>query len=141
MPLKLFITGHKGFETLLFHEIREILRDQEAKITKRYGGVEVLGGIDCAYRLCLYSRLSNRVFYELKQFKVEDEDQLYQAIHELDWSEHLGPSNSFAVSATLSRSNMDHTHYASLKVKDAIVDQFREPNGNARPGVAFASGL
>ena len=134
MPLKLFITGHKGFETLLFHEIREILRGQEAKITKRYGGVEVHGDVECAYRLCLYSRLSNRVFCELRQFKVEDEDQLYQAIHELDWSEHLGPSNSFAVSATLSRSNMDHTHYASLKVKDAIVDQFRE-RVNSRPSV------
>ena len=95
--MKLFITGHKGFETLLFHEIREILRGQEAKITKRYGGVEVHGDVECAYRLCLYSRLSNRVFCELRQFKVEDEDQLYQAIHELDWSEHLGPSNSFAV--------------------------------------------
>ena len=134
MPLKLFITGHKGFETLLFHEIRQILRDREAKITKRYGGVEVLGGIECAYRLCLYSRLSNRVFCELRQFKVEDEEQLYEAIHELDWSEHLAPDNSFAVSATLSRSNMDHTHYASLKVKDAIVDQFRE-RFNSRPSI------
>ncbi|RLA11606.1 MAG: bifunctional 23S rRNA (guanine(2069)-N(7))-methyltransferase RlmK/23S rRNA (guanine(2445)-N(2))-methyltransferase RlmL [Gammaproteobacteria bacterium] len=134
MPLKLFITGHKGFETLLFHEIRQILREREAKITKRYGGVEVLGGIECAYRLCLYSRLSNRVFCELRQFKVEDEEQLYEAIHELDWSEHLAPDNSFAVSATLSRSNMDHTHYASLKVKDAIVDQFRE-RFNSRPSI------
>ncbi len=132
--MKLFITGHKGFETLLFHEIRAILRDQEAGITKRYGGVEVLGGIECVYRICLYSRLSNRVFCELRQFKVEDDEQLYQAIHELDWSEHLSPNHSFAVSATLSRSNMDHTHYASLKVKDAIVDQFRE-RVNTRPSV------
>ncbi|MCZ6577875.1 MAG: bifunctional 23S rRNA (guanine(2069)-N(7))-methyltransferase RlmK/23S rRNA (guanine(2445)-N(2))-methyltransferase RlmL [Gammaproteobacteria bacterium] len=132
--MKLFITGHKGFETLLFHEIRAILRDREARITKRYGGVEVLGGIECAYRLCLYSRLSNRVFCELKQFKVEHEEQLYQAIQALDWSEHLSASHSFAVSATLSRSNMDHSHYASLKVKDAIVDQFRE-RVNSRPSV------
>ncbi len=132
--MKLFITGHKGFETLLFHEIRAILRDQEAQITKRYGGVEVLGGIECVYRLCLYSRLANRVFYELAQFRVEDEEQLYQAIHALDWSEHLSSKHSFAVSATLSRSNMDHTHYASLKVKDAIVDQFRE-RVNTRPSV------
>jgi 23S rRNA (guanine2445-N2)-methyltransferase / 23S rRNA (guanine2069-N7)-methyltransferase len=132
--LKFFITGHKGFETLLFHEIRQILRDQEAKITKRYGGIEVHGGIDCAYRLCLYSRLSNRVFYELKQFKADGEEQLYQAIGELDWSVHLSVSHSFAVSATLSHSNMDHTHYASLKVKDAIVDQFRE-RFDTRPSV------
>jgi len=132
--VNLFITGHKGFETLLFHEIRHILQDQEAKITKRYGGVEVVGGIECVYRLCLYSRLSNRVFCELRQFKVEDEERLYQAIHELDWSQHLTPEHTFSVSATLSRSNLDHSHYVSLKVKDAIVDQFRE-RVNSRPSI------
>ena len=127
MPqLKLFITGHKGFETLLYHEIRAILHRQDVAITKRYGGVEILGGIENVYQICLHSRLANRVFCELKQFKAENEEQLYAAIYELDWSEHLSPDHSFAVSATLSRSKMDHTHYASLKVKDAIVDQFRE---------------
>jgi 23S rRNA (guanine2445-N2)-methyltransferase / 23S rRNA (guanine2069-N7)-methyltransferase len=124
--LKLFITGHKGFETLLYHEIRQIMNGQGVTITKRYGGVEILGDIESVYRICLHCRLANRVFSELKQFKVENEEQLYAAIYELDWSEHLSPEHSFAVSATLSRSNMDHTHYASLKVKDAIVDQFRE---------------
>ncbi len=124
--LKLFITGHKGFETLLYHEIRATLQDQAAAITKRYGGVEVIGGVINAYRICLHSRLANRVFCELKTFKAENEDQLYAAVYELDWSQHLTPQNSFAISATLSRSKMDHTHYASLKVKDAIVDQFRE---------------
>jgi 23S rRNA (guanine2445-N2)-methyltransferase / 23S rRNA (guanine2069-N7)-methyltransferase len=124
--LSLFIIGHKGFETLLFHEVRKILQDQEAKITRRYGGVEVSGSIECAYRLCLYSRLANRVFCQLKSFRVEDDEQLYRAIHDVDWSEHFSVRHSLAVSATLSRSNLDHTHYASLRVKDAIVDQFRE---------------
>jgi len=135
MPqLKLFITGHKGFETLLYHEVRRILHDRDATITKRYGGVEILGSIENAYRICLHSRLTNRVFYELKTFKAENEEQLYAAVFELDWSEHLSPRQSFAVSATLSRSNMDHTHYASLKVKDAIVDQFRQ-RVQSRPSV------
>jgi 23S rRNA (guanine2445-N2)-methyltransferase / 23S rRNA (guanine2069-N7)-methyltransferase len=132
--LKLFITGHKGFETLLYHEIRRILSDRGATITRRYGGVEILGNIENVYRICLYSRLANRVFCELKSFKAENEDQLYTAIYDLDWSQHLSPRQSFAVSATLSRSSMDHTHYASLKVKDAIVDQFRQLLGN-RPSI------
>jgi len=133
--LKLFITGHKGFETLLYHEIRRILPRQGAQITRRYGGVEILGGIENAYRLCLYSRLANRVYCELKQFKAENEEQLYAAVFGLDWSEHLSPRHSFAVSASLSASKIDHTHYASLKVKDAIVDQFRQ-RVDSRPSVA-----
>ncbi len=124
--LKLFITGHKGFETLLFHEVRQILQGQEVQITKRYGGVEIIGGIESIYRLCLHSRLANRVFCEIRSFKVENEDQLYAAVYDLDWSEHLSEKHSFSVSATLSRSSLDHSHYASLKVKDAIVDQFRD---------------
>ncbi|MFV2031286.1 MAG: THUMP domain-containing protein, partial [Gammaproteobacteria bacterium] len=124
--LRLFITGHKGFETLLFHEIRRILKNLEAKITRRYGGVELLGSIELAYRICLHSRLANRVFSELKTFRVENDDQLYQSVSGIDWSEHFSARNSLAVSATLSRSHLDHSHYASLRVKDAIVDQFRE---------------
>jgi 23S rRNA (guanine2445-N2)-methyltransferase / 23S rRNA (guanine2069-N7)-methyltransferase len=124
--LTLFITGHKGFETLLFHEVRQILDSVDSKITKQYGGIEVIGDIENVYRVCLHSRLANRVFCQLKTFKVEDEAELYQGILDVDWSEHFGAENTFAVSATLSRSNLDHTHYASLKIKDAIVDQFRE---------------
>jgi 23S rRNA (guanine2445-N2)-methyltransferase / 23S rRNA (guanine2069-N7)-methyltransferase len=124
--LTLFITGHKGFETLLFHEIRQILHSCDSLITKQYGGIEVIGDIENAYRVCLHSRLANRVFCQLKTFKVDDEDELYKGISDIDWSEHFGADNTFAVSATLSRSNLDHTHYASLKIKDAIVDQFRE---------------
>jgi len=132
--LSLFIIGHKGFETLLFHELRHILENQDSKLTRRYGGVEVSGDLECAYRVCLYSRLANRVFCQLKTFRVEDDEQLYRAIYDIDWSEHLNARNSLAVSATLSRSSLDHTHFVSLRVKDAIVDQFRE-RFDSRPTV------
>ena len=132
--LKLFVTGHKGFETLLFHEVRAILGATDAVLEKKYGGVEVSAGIDAVYRLCLHSRLANRVFCELARVPVEDEAQLYQAIYAIDWGLHLEAGNSIAVSATLSRSKLDHSHFVALRVKDAIVDQFRERCGN-RPTV------
>ncbi|MCP4186890.1 MAG: bifunctional 23S rRNA (guanine(2069)-N(7))-methyltransferase RlmK/23S rRNA (guanine(2445)-N(2))-methyltransferase RlmL [Gammaproteobacteria bacterium] len=130
--LKLFVTGHKGFETLHFHELRDILQNCEAKLSKQYGGVEILGTVEAVYRICMQSRLSNRVFCELAEFDASDEEKLYKAVYQLDWSQHLGSRNSLAVSATLSRSNLDHSHYVSLKVKDAIVDQFRD-RVNSRP--------
>ena len=48
---KLFVTGHKGFETLLFRELRTLLGDSEAILEKRYGGVEIAAGLDAIYRL------------------------------------------------------------------------------------------
>jgi len=132
---RLFVTGHKGFETLLFHETRAILGASDAVLEKKYGGVEVNAGIEAVYRLCLHSRLANRVFCELARAPVEDEAQLYQAVYAIDWGLHLEARNSIAVSATLSRSKLNHGHFVALRVKDAIVDQFRERCGD-RPTVA-----
>ena len=132
---KLFVTGHKGFETLLFRELRDLLSSTDAVFKKRYGGVAVDAGLEAIYRLCLHSRLANRVFCELSRARVEDEAQLYQAALEIDWGKQMDVERSISVSATLSRSKLNHGHYAALRVKDAIVDQFRERCGE-RPSVA-----
>ncbi len=131
----LFITGHKGFETLLFHELRDLLGGSDAVLEKRYGGVAINAGVDVVYRLCLHSRLANRVFCELARARIEDEAQLYNAVSAIDWSEQMEVGSSIAVSATLSNSKLTHGHYAALRVKDAIVDQFRDRCGD-RPNVA-----
>ncbi len=133
--LKLFITGHKGFETILFHELREIVSTPGAVLTKKYGGVEINAGIEVVYLICLHSRLANRVFCELGQSQVENETQLYQAVYQIDWDSHLSARDSIAVSATLSRSKLNHGHFVALKAKDAIVDRFRD-NCGSRPVVA-----
>jgi 23S rRNA (guanine2445-N2)-methyltransferase / 23S rRNA (guanine2069-N7)-methyltransferase len=132
---KLFVTGHKGFETLLFHELRALLDGSDAVLDKRYGGVAIDAGIDTVYQLCLHSRLANRVFCELLRARVEDEAQLYQAVSAVDWGAQFEVCRSIAVSATLSRSKLTHSHFVALRVKDAIVDQFRERCGE-RPTVA-----
>lgn len=131
--LNVFVTGSKGFETQLFHEVRAIVT--EGQVHKRYGGIEVKAGLEQAYRLCLWSRLGNRVFLELSQFKADSEQALYEAVREIDWSEHLDASRTLAVSASVSSSNITHSQYAALKIKDAIVDQFRDRDGR-RPSVS-----
>ncbi len=130
----LFVTGHKGFETSLLHEVRDILAELELVPVKAYGGLECSGGLDAVYAICLYSRLANRVFCELARARTPDEDALYEAVSAVDWSEQLRADDSIAVSATLSRSRLKHSHFVALKTKDAIVDQFRTATGR-RPSV------
>ena len=132
--LKLFVTGHKGFETLLFHELRRIVGSSGAVLTKMYGGVQINAGIETVYQICLHSRLANRVFCELCEARVENEAQLYQAIYQIDWESHLNARDSIAVSATSSRSKLNHGQFVALKSKDAIVDRFRD-NCGSRPVV------
>ncbi len=66
--LKFFITGHKGFETALFHEIRDIVSQSKADdftLKKVYGGIEISGHLEQAYLICIHSRLDNRVYLQL----------------------------------------------------------------------------
>jgi len=130
--LDLFVTGSKGFETQLFHEIRSIVT--EGQVHKRYGGIQVQGSLEQAYRVCLWSRLANRVFLSLTQFKCDSEQALYEQTRLLNWGQHLDPSRTLAVSASVSSSNLSHSQYVALKIKDAIVDQFRANTG-LRPSV------
>jgi 23S rRNA (guanine2445-N2)-methyltransferase / 23S rRNA (guanine2069-N7)-methyltransferase len=98
-------------------------------------GVRFSGDLETAYRVCLWSRLANRVLLKLGEYPAESDQQLYDVCRELDWSKHLSLESTFRVSASVSRSNITHSQYAGLKIKDAIVDQFREQHGS-RPNVS-----
>ncbi len=53
----------------------------------------------------------------------------------IDWSEHLTPRHTLAVSATCRSSALTHSQYIALKTKDGVVDQLRDTAG-ARPDVS-----
>ena len=98
--------------------------------------VHFKGDLELAYRVCLWSRLANRVFLILGSQDVSNEDELYRATQTVDWSLHLTPEQTLKVAATVARSNISHSRFAALKTKDAIVDQLRDKFG-ARPSVAM----
>ncbi len=56
----------------------------------------------------------------------------------VDWSTHLAADGTLAVDCTSGRSAITHTQFAALKVKDAVVDQFRERTGG-RPSIDVAT--
>lgn len=87
-----------------------------------------------AYRACLWSRFSSRILVQLAQFEAADPETLYTEAGKIDWSTHFSGDTTFAVYCTLVKSELSHSHYASLKIKDAIVDQFRKRTGQ-RPDV------
>ncbi|RWX43096.1 23S rRNA m(2)G-2445 methyltransferase [Candidatus Electrothrix aarhusensis] len=89
-----------------------------------------------AYLACLWSRFSSRILLRLTQFEAPTPDELYKEASKIDWGRHFNGDTSFAISTTLVNSGpeMNHSHYASLRIKDAIVDQFRRRTGE-RPDV------
>ena len=98
------------------------------------GGVAFEGTLEQAYRACLWSRVANRVLLAVAEFPAATPEALYDGVRAVDWSEHLGVDGTLAVACTSGRSAITHTQFASLKVKDAVVDQFRERTGSAAVG-------
>jgi len=126
-----FITTPKGLEALLATEVRE-LGGKEVSLGQ--AGVNFRGDLKTAYRVCLWSRLGNRVLLPLAQFPAASPEELYEGIQQTDWSQHLEPTGTLAVQFNSSNSEITHTLYGALKVKDAIVDQFRD-RFDVRPSV------
>ncbi len=127
-----FATAALGLEPLLAAELIEL---GAAEVKEERAGVRFSGDMRTAYQLCLWSRLASRVLLPLASFAAPDPDILYAEVQKLEWAEQLALTNTFAVDCTIIRSQINHTLYAALRVKDAIVDQFRARSGE-RPSVS-----
>lgn len=130
--LNFFATSPKGLELLLVDELRSLGAEN---VAEKLAGVTFSGDLGVAYRACLWSRLANRILLPLARIKAASPDELYQGVQTIDWNEHLAPEGTLAVQVVCSKSNIDHSLFAAQKVKDAIVDQFRQKFG-VRPSVA-----
>jgi 23S rRNA (guanine2445-N2)-methyltransferase / 23S rRNA (guanine2069-N7)-methyltransferase len=126
-----FATAAKGLETLLAEELTDM---GMAEVKEARAGVYFSGGIEEAYRACLWSRVANRILLPLGQYPSPTPEALYDGVSSIDWSQHMSVMDSFAVDASVSNSAMTHSQYAALKTKDAVVDQFRTATGE-RPSV------
>ena len=127
----LFASCPKGIEDLLQQELQQLGAGDASALS---AGVAFSGDLQMAYRACLWSRLASRVLLRLGEFDVASDEQLYSAISSINWSQHVSESGTLAVSCHLSHSDLTNSHYASLKAKDAVVDQFNELFGQ-RPSV------
>ncbi len=126
-----FATAALGLEVLLAEELKGLGAE---KIRAGKGGVFFIGTLETACRTCLWTRLANRVFLPLKTFPALTPEGLYLGIREIDWSSHMEKDGTLAVDCNIARSKIKHSHFAALKAKDAIVDQFRD-NFGVRPSV------
>lgn len=127
-----FATAALGLEPLLAAELIALGADE---VKEERAGVSFSGDLRTAYRLCLWSRLASRVLLPLASFAAPDPDILYAEVLKIDWSEHFDLTSTFAIDCTTVKSQITHSRYGALRVKDAIVDQFRGRTGE-RPSVS-----
>lgn len=130
--LSLFAAVPRGLESQLAGELRTF---GATGVTQVRAGVSFRGSLETAYRCCLWSRLAGRILVPLTSGPAADGDQLYNLVQTLDWSDHLGCDDTLAVDFSGVNECIRDTRYGAVRIKDAIVDQFRASSGGRRPSV------
>ncbi len=132
--LELFASAPRGTEGLLATELAGL---GAASLKETVAGVGFAGALEVAYRACLWSRLASRVLLTLGTVPAGDAGALYEGVRALAWEDHLAPDGTLAVDLTGANPQIKHTVFGAQKVKDAIVDRFRDRVGR-RPSVDLA---
>ena len=129
--MKFFVACAKSLEYLLADELLALGAD---RATAAVAGVNVEADDRVAYLAVLHSRLASRVLWPLAEFACDNEQDLYQGVHEINWSRHVAPEGTLAVDAHVSGTEITHERFAAQRVKDGIVDRIRASHGT-RPSV------
>jgi putative N6-adenine-specific DNA methylase len=121
----------RGLETPLCAELKEF--DAE-DIHATDGGVHFSGPGSLSYRVNLHSRTASRVLWRVAKARYGNEQDIYNTAFALPWTEWFDVSRTIKVNMTGIKSPLRSLDFATLKIKDAVCDNFRESTGE-RPSV------
>ena len=116
---------------------KEAERAGADRVKATSSGVQFSGSLEVGYRFCLTTRIASRVLQALYfDEKITSPDELYEKCKTIPWEEYIDPSKTFQLTQTVQACNwIKNSHFASLRVKDAIVDRIREHFDDQRPNV------
>ncbi|MCF0197251.1 MAG: RNA methyltransferase, partial [Bacteroidaceae bacterium] len=125
----------QGLENMLATELIE-LGANDIQIGRRM--VSFTGDKEMLYRANFQLRTAVRVLKPIKHFRATSADEVYEAVKEIEWSQYLTNETTFAVDSVVFSTEFRHSKFVAYKVKDAIVDWFREKTGD-RPNVRITN--
>ena len=118
-------------EPLLSEELEQL---GAANVRLTVAGSYFDGNLECAYRVCLWSRLANKVLLPLAQANIQQADDAYQLAVEVPWEEHFRKDSTLVVDFNGTNDSIRHTGFGAQTVKDAVIDRLRA-RGFVRPDV------
>ena len=124
-----------GLEPVLAKELTQ-LGANNVEIGRRM--VSFTGNKELMYRANFSLHTAIKILKPIKRFKAQSADDVYNEIKKIDWSKYLDNDRTFAVDSVVFSEEFRHSKFVSYKVKDAIVDQFRERTG-LRPNISVAN--
>ncbi len=128
-PSHIIITCSKRLSPFLQKEVQEL----GFKTTRTFQtGVELNGTLNDCVWLNLNLRCASQVLYSLKSFSCNNAEDLYNSISTVQWETIIDKSGYFSITSNVDNPTINNSLFANVKVKDAIVDRFRNKY-NERP--------
>lgn len=122
-----------------FQGLEDVLRDEliqigaeNVEIGTRMVSFE--GDLSILYKANLCCRTALRILKPIIMFTAESTDELYDYLRELDWEQFMDSNTTFSVDSTVFGDGFTHSKFVTYRVKDAIVDHFRDKDGS-RPSI------
>lgn len=128
---RLIVKTLYGLEEILSKELLSLGGREIQKINR---AVAVVGDLGFVYKINIALRTGLRVLLPLNEIQMETVDDYYDAVYEIPWEELFDEGKTFAVHVVGTNEELNHSSFAGLKAKDAIVDRFRDKLG-VRPSV------
>ncbi len=120
-----------GLEDILAGELTQ-LGAENIRIGKR--AVEFTGSLELLYKVNLWSRTAINVMQNISNFDVNEQQDLYDGLRQIEWELYFDHSKTIAINAVIFNTVFDNSHFVSLRSKDAIADYFNEKYG-VRPNI------
>jgi len=120
---RIIITCNKRLSIYLEKEVKEL----GFKIVRAFSsGIELKGTLNDCMWLNLNLRCASQVLYSIRSFECNNPTQLYEAAASIEWENIFEKDGYFSVTSTVDHPTINNSLFANVKVKDAIVDRFRQ---------------
>ena len=131
MEFEMIAKTFQGLEEVLATELVN-LGANNVEIQRR--AVSFTGDKALLYKANIHLRTASRILKPVFHCKANDPDELYKALMSLNWTDFMSVNNTFSIEPTVYSEEFKHSKFVAYKVKDAMVDWFREKTGD-RPSV------
>ena len=135
MEFELIAKTFMGLEEVLAQELTQ-LGANNVKIGRRM--VSFTGDKEMMYRANFQLHTAIRILKPIKHFRASSADDVYEAVKNIDWSKYIERGKTFSVDSVVYSGEFRNSRFVTYKVKDAIVDQFRETTGT-RPNISISN--
>lgn len=123
---KVFVTCKDRSVSYLEKEIRELGFVPESV---QRTGVELIASMEDCMDLNLHLRTASHVLFEIKSFYLRHADDIYRRVKAISWEDYLDVDGYFSINSVVDNETVTTPLIVNVKVKDAIVDRFREKFG------------